>query len=128
MSRATSGASLVGRPFAGSATRCRAAGGHAPFAATLKLAEIRVLAAGLRMRATCLGLDREGRQPFLDDAERALRLADLERLWAGGCRKAIDEVLFRDIAARYPDLAMALRARLRRRQSSFSAGTGIGRP
>ena len=128
MSRATSGAPLIGHPSADPAASCRAAKRHAPFAATLKLAEIRVLAAGLKMRATCLGLDRECRQPGLDDAERGRRLADLERLWAGGCRKAVDEVLFRDIAARHPDLAMALRARLRRRQSSSSAGTGIGRP
>lgn len=96
--------------------------------APLRLSEIRVLAAGLRMRATCIGLDRGGEQAVLDDAERARRLADLERLWTGGCRRAVDEVLFRDIAARHPQLAVALRARLRRRQSSSSAGTGIGRP
>lgn len=98
--------------------------------APLRLSEIRVLAAGLRMRATCIGLGRAGRpgQALLDDAERAQRLADLERLWTGGCRRAVDEVLFRDIAARHPQLAVALRARLRRRQSSSSAGTGIGRP
>ncbi|WP_067222058.1 hypothetical protein [Stappia indica] len=96
--------------------------------APLRLSEIRMLAAGLRMRATCIGLGRGGEQVLLDEAERARRLADLERLWTGGCRRAVDEVLFRDIAARHPQLAVALRARLRRRQSSSSAGTGIGRP
>lgn len=124
MSRAAFAAPTSLDPAATGRDAHRALVGSAP----LRLSEIRVLAAGLRMRATCIGLGRGGEQVLLDEAERARRLADLERLWTGGCRRAVDEVLFRDIAARHPLLAVALRARLRRRQSSSSAGTGIGRP
>ena len=98
----------------------------------ISFAEMRVLAVGLRMRAP--GFGRCGPDSdILAGAERADRLAALVGLWAGGCRNVVDEVLFRDIAARYPELAGRLRSRLRRRNAAaplapYSGGTGIGRP
>ncbi len=91
------------------------------------LAEMRVLAVGYRMRAPGLG-GAAPRGALLETGERTARLAALEALWAAGCRRVVDEVLFRDIAARHPLLAARMRRRLRRCQSSSSAGTGIGRP
>lgn len=98
----------------------------------VSFAEMRVLAVGLRMRAP--GFGRCGPDSdILPEAERADRLAALVGLWSGGCRNVVDEVLFRDIAARYPELAGRLRSRLRRRHAAaplaaYSGGTGIGRP
>lgn len=98
----------------------------------VSFAEMRVLAVGLRMRAPGFGGGAPDRN-ILSEAERADRLAVLVGLWAGGCRNVVDEVLYRDIAARHPDLAGRLRSRLRRRHAvaplaACSGGTGIGRP
>ncbi|WP_417769104.1 hypothetical protein [Stappia sp.] len=99
----------------------------------VSFAEMRVLAVGLRMRAPGFGGCAPDRD-ILPEAERADRLAVLVGLWAGGCRNVVDEVLFRDIAARHPELAGRLRSRLRRRHAAAprfphsSGGTGIGRP
>jgi hypothetical protein len=80
-----------------------------------RLAELRVLAAGCRMR---WGLSSRLAQPVppLSAAERAARLEALLALWDAGCRQALDEELYRDIARRNPRMAAAFRERFRPRR------------
>ncbi|WP_425088448.1 hypothetical protein [Stappia sp.] len=88
---------------------------HAAGASTddvLRFAELRVLAAGCRMR---WGLSPRLAQPVppLSAAERAARLEALLALWDTGCRQALDEDLYRDIAQRNPRMRAAFRERFR---------------
>jgi len=88
------------------------------------LAELRVLALGMRMTglaASALRGSRPARAGGLSAAQRSARLAAQLRLWASGCRKAIDEPLLRDIVARHPAQAMALFTRFRNAARSRSA-------
>lgn len=80
----------------------------------LRFAELRVLAAGCRMR---WGFSPRLAQPVppLSVAERAARLEALIALWEAGCRQALDEDLYRDIAQRNPRMTAAFRKRFRRR-------------
>ena len=79
----------------------------------LRFAELRVLAAGCQMR---WGLSPRLSQPLppLSAAERAARLEALLALWDAGCRQALDEDLYRDIAQRNPRMTAAFRKRFRR--------------
>lgn len=80
------------------------------------LAELRVLALGMRMTGLAASALREtgtAQTGGLSAAQRSAQLAAQLRLWASGCRKAIDEPLLRDIAARHPAQALALFTRFR---------------
>jgi hypothetical protein len=101
--------------------------GHADFGATapvaagpsenraprISLAELRVLAAGAMLPGQRAAAGPGG--ATLDEADRRARLEDLASLWQAGCRRLVDETLYRDIAARHPELARTVRRRLRRR-------------
>jgi hypothetical protein len=80
-------------------------------APTPSFAELRVLAAGaaLGVRANA------NAGPGLSQVERRRRIEALLALWQTGCRSVIDEALYTDLAARHPELAALVRARLRRR-------------
>jgi hypothetical protein len=80
----------------------------------LRFAELRVLAAGCRMRFLAVPDTARSVSP-LTESERATRLAALLALWDAGFRQALDEDLYRDIAQRNPRMATAFRRRLRRR-------------
>lgn len=77
------------------------------------LGELRVLALGAALGLACPA-DRDGGAP-LAPAERTARLDGLLALWRAGCHRLVDETLWRDLAARHPQLARHLRRRLRRR-------------
>ncbi|WP_029060254.1 hypothetical protein [Stappia stellulata] len=79
-----------------------------------RFAELRVLAAGCRMR---WGGSPNASKPALPLSAhvRAERLEALLALWETGCRRALDEELFRDIAQRHPRMAATFRKRLCRR-------------
>ena len=55
--------------------------------------------------------------PPLSQTERRRRIAALFALWASGCRRAIDERLFQDLAVRRPADLAALRRALGRRRA-----------
>jgi hypothetical protein len=85
----------------------------------LRFAELRVLAAGCRMR---WGFSPRLAQPLppLSAAARAARLEALMALWGAGCRQALDENLYHDIAQRNPRMTAAFRKRFRHPQVRLS--------
>ncbi|SDT91294.1 hypothetical protein [Stappia sp. ES.058] len=81
---------------------------------TRRFAELRVLAAGCRVRWG-VSPNPAHRDPLLSAEARAVRLDALLVLWEAGYRQALDEDLYRDIAVRYPRMMSVFRNRLRRR-------------
>lgn len=74
--------------------------------------ELLILHAGLTVG---IGRFRQAENPApLGIEDRQRRIRELLRLWASGCKHAIDERLYSDIAAKRPDDLATLRAGLRK--------------
>ena len=81
----------------------------------LMFLELRLLVIGCGMPGLVNAPGNGSRMP---DGARLERLHTIERLWASGYRRAIDEELFHDIASRHVTLTRTVRARIRAKRNN----------